>query len=134
LIIEQSAIHTIRQKEAIRLRDSVIPLLRLNAALANETLEMGSNGKSTIVVVKASDTLVGIVVDALMERQEIVVKSLGKYLGDIEGIAGATILGDGQVALILDVASLTKMLIPGDTSSRRQKLRAVNMLNPTAAH
>ncbi len=86
-----------------------MPLLRLNKTFNNGVLETKSNGKNTVVVVKAGDQLVGIVVDALMDQQEIVVKSLGKYLGDVEGIAGATILGDGQVALILDVASLAKM-------------------------
>ena len=111
MTIESSAIQTIRGKEIIRWRDSIIPLLRLNTTFGSEVMEIESSDKNLIVVVKVDDRLVGILVDALMERQEIVVKSLGKYLGDIDGIAGATILGDGEVALILDAASLSKMLM-----------------------
>ena len=133
LRIEPSEIETIRGKEIIRVRDSIIPLLRLNKVLGNRTTEIESNDKIFIVVVKTGERLVGIVVDALMEQQEIVVKSLGKYLGDIEGIAGATILGDGQVALILDIGSLVKMAAQSNIDKIRQQMEVVSTLNPTPA-
>jgi len=59
-----------------------------------------------VVVVGISERRVGIVVEELIGEQEIVIKSLGNYIGDVPGLAGATILGDGSVALILDVRGL----------------------------
>ncbi len=109
LMVEPGQIHTIGGREMVRLRDSIVPLLRLDRILGGAPPETDSEEKCLIVVVRAGDDQLGIVVDALMERQEVVVKSLGDYLGDITGIAGATILGDGQVALILEVGSLAAM-------------------------
>lgn len=131
LLVEPSEIQTIGRKEIIRSRDNLIPLWRLNT-----TLDSGGDGStydntSLVVVVKAGDWLVGIVVDTLMEQQEIVVKSIGDYLGDIEGIAGATILGDGQVALILDIASLTRITMHGGIDSKRQDSGVVKLSMPT---
>lgn len=133
LAIEPWEIQNINNKEIIRWRDRLIPLLRLNTTLNSEVKELESHGKNVIVVVKAGDSLVGITVDALMEPREIVVKSLGKYLGDIEGIAGATILGDGRVALILDVASLAKMAIQKHTGKGSHKTQTVTKLSPASA-
>ena len=67
-----------------------------------------SNGKKDdrdilpLVIISVNDRKVGLIVDTLLHRQEIVIKSMGEYLGDIHGFAGATILGDGRVILILD--------------------------------
>ena len=125
MIVTPAEIKTIGRKEVINRRGSIIPLLRLNTALGQETREIETNGKgSLVVVVKADDKSAGLIVDGLMERQEIVVKSLGEYLGDIEGIAGATILGDGKVALILDVASLIKMAIQESAGNRNPEPQA----------
>jgi len=55
-----------------------------------------------IVIITVNDRRLGLVVDTLLERQEIVIKSLGQYLGELPGISGATIMGDGNVVLILD--------------------------------
>lgn len=60
----------------------------------------------TVVIVKKGDKLAGLVVDNLMGQQEIVIKSLGKYINIDKVISGATILGDGEIALILDVNTL----------------------------
>lgn len=133
LMVEPWEVQTIRGKEIIRLRDEILPVLRLNVVLGGGVRSTENKAKDLVVVVRASDKLVGIVVDALMERQEIVVKSLGEYLGDIEGIAGATILGDGKVALILDVASLTKMTIQGSADNKKREMRAVDTLHLTAS-
>lgn len=132
LTIEPWEIQTIRKKEIIRWRDSLIPLLRLNVTFDGEAMQIQDNAKDLVVVVKVGESLVGIMVDTMMERQDIVVKSLGKYLGDIEGIAGATILGDGQVSLILDLASLARMSMQKGAGNGRQGMRAINTLSPTA--
>ncbi len=110
LTVESHEIQPIRGREVIRVRDEIIPLLKLSTVMGGSEADTGESDKTLIVVVRAGDLLLGVIVDALMERQEVVVKSMGDYLGDIEGIAGATILGDGQVALILDVASLARLL------------------------
>ena len=71
-----------------------------------------SNGEagthSFVVAVRLGDRQVGLVVDKLLGEQEVVIKSLGEFIGDVDGIAGATILGDGSVAMIVDVNSLLR--------------------------
>ncbi|MEE8318140.1 MAG: chemotaxis protein CheA [Dehalococcoidales bacterium] len=133
LLVEPSAIQTIGRKEIFRSREDLIPLWRLNATLDGKRNGNPYGDTSLVVVVKAGDWLVGIVVDTLMEQQEIVVKSIGDYLGDIEGIAGATILGDGQVALILDIASLARMAMRGGSDIKKQKSGAAKVLSMAAA-
>jgi two-component system chemotaxis sensor kinase CheA len=110
LLIEQREILTIRGRSVIRLRNNVIPLATLDSASGKRSA--GREGKCFIVVAKDGEKSIGVVVDELMEQQEFVVKPLGKFLVDIRGIAGATILGDGQVGLILDVPALIKMATP----------------------
>ncbi len=112
LLIERREILTIRGKHVIRLRDNVIPLLALDGSPGLRIDRTGGVDKCFIVVAKDGEKSIGVVVDELMEQQEFVVKPLGKFLVDIRGIAGATILGDGQVGLILDVPALIKMAAP----------------------
>jgi two-component system, chemotaxis family, sensor kinase CheA len=113
LLIEQREILTIRGRNVIRLRNNVIPLVTLdNAAGLGKRRADRVVDKCFIVVAKDGEKSIGVVVDELMEQQEFVVKPLGKFLVDIRGIAGATILGDGQVGLILDVPALIKMATP----------------------
>ena len=95
----------VHAKEVIHLRGSVIPLIRLDRMLAIEPMEEEPE-RLTVVIVKRGDTQAGLVVDNLMGQQEIVIKSLGKYINGNKLISGATILGDGEVALILDVNTL----------------------------
>jgi two-component system chemotaxis sensor kinase CheA len=95
----------VQAKEVIYLRGSVIPLVHLDKILDCEEKEEQQES-ITVVVVKKGDSFVGIVVDNLIGQQEIVIKSLGKVIEDNKHISGATILGDGEVALILDVNSL----------------------------
>ncbi|MCX4267393.1 MAG: chemotaxis protein CheA [Lachnospiraceae bacterium] len=91
-------------KEVIHLRGKVIPLIRLNEVL---DVESSSQSESLIVVIiQKGEKLAGLVVDELIGQQEIVIKSLGKYLNSNKLISGATILGDGEVALILDPGTL----------------------------
>lgn len=95
----------VEAKEVIHLRGNVIPLIRLDKILDIEPLENGPESL-TVVIVKRGDSQVGLVVDKLIGQQEIVIKSLGKYINGNKLISGATILGDGEVALILDANTL----------------------------
>jgi two-component system chemotaxis sensor kinase CheA len=104
--IEPSSIKLIQKKEVILLRNQVIPLIRLDNMLEVEKTEADPNKPLTVVIVKKSDKFAGFIIDELIGQQEIVIKTLGKYLAGISMIAGATILGNGQVALILNVNSL----------------------------
>ncbi|MBZ9688111.1 chemotaxis protein CheA [Clostridium estertheticum] len=90
-------------KEVIVYNDSVIPLVRVNKKLQVET---NSKNKKYIVIVKVGEKIVGLLVDSLLGQQEIVIKPLGKTLQGLKEYIGATILGDGLVTLILDVAAL----------------------------
>jgi two-component system chemotaxis sensor kinase CheA len=112
LLMEQREILTIRGRHVIRLRNNVIPLVSLDGAPKLGMSRTDRSDKCFIVVAKDGEKSIGVVVDELMEQQEFVVKPLGKFLVDIRGIAGATILGDGQVGLILDVPALIKMATP----------------------
>ncbi len=103
--IPRQDIKKIQEKEVIHLRGSVIPIVRLGEILdcgGSETKE----DSLLVVIVKKGDRLAGMVVNELMGQQEIVIKSIGKYIKNHKIISGATILGNGDVALILDVNSL----------------------------
>ena len=95
----------VQAKEVIHLRGNVIPLIRLDRILDIEPREEEPESL-TVVIVKRGDSQAGLVVDNLMGQQEIVIKSLGKYINGNKLISGATILGDGEVALILDANTL----------------------------
>ncbi len=94
----------VESQEVIHLRGTVIPLIRLDQLLDCEPKEEAEN--LTVVIVQKGDSSAGLVVDNLIGQQEIVIKSLGKYINNSKIISGATILGDGEVALILDVNTL----------------------------
>ena len=99
-----SDIKYVEAKEVIHLRDTVIPLVRLDRVLDVEPKEDPEH--LTVVIVKRGDQQAGLVVDDLIGQQEIVIKSLGKYINGNKLISGATILGDGEVALIIDANTL----------------------------
>lgn len=103
--IEQSAIKYVQNKEITVLRENTLPLLRLHEIL-NVVSKKEEGTVHNIVVVRKGEKRAGFIVDDLIGQQEIVIKSLGKLLTGISGIAGATILGSGEVALILDVDAL----------------------------
>ena len=92
-------------KEVINLRGTVIPLIRLDQILDVETNEEEPESL-TVVIVKKGDKQAGLVVDNLIGQQEIVIKSIGDYINCSKLIGGATILGDGEIALILEVNTL----------------------------
>lgn len=113
LALESEEIDTVAQKEVIRLRDRIIPLLRLDTLLGVSTNGSGRSGKVHVVVVKSGERIMGLAVDSLNDPQEVMVKSLGSLIGEIKGISGASILGNGEVALILDVPSLVRFATMG---------------------
>ncbi|MDE6214399.1 MAG: chemotaxis protein CheW, partial [Lachnospiraceae bacterium] len=100
-----SEVKLVQAKEVITLRDQVIPLIRLNEVLEVPS-KKGPEDNLVVVVVKKGDKLAGLVVDELIGQLEIVIKSLGKYINKCKIISGATVLGDGEVALILDANTL----------------------------
>lgn len=108
--IHNEDIQHLKNQEAIMLRGNVLPILRMKNIFYPE-LDSKDTGKLFIVVVSMLDKQVGLVVDSLVGEQEIVIKNLSKFIGDIKGISGATIMGDGRVALILDIASLINKVI-----------------------
>lgn len=104
IYIEEQDIKTVNQDRVITLRDDILTLYSLT-----ERLGMGSfinRDEYSVVVVEAGNKKAGLIVDELLGQQEIVIKSLSSFIKDSKGIAGATVLGNGRVALILDVATL----------------------------
>ena len=102
--IPSSDVKLVQGKEVIQLRGTVIQIVRLSNLLGFDTEE---NSEDMIVVIaKKGDSQAGLVVDELIGQQEIVIKSLGKYINNDRIISGATILGDGEVALIIDANAL----------------------------
>ncbi|GAB6061142.1 Hpt domain-containing protein [Desulfonatronum parangueonense] len=99
--IETSVLTDVSGRKAVTLRDEVLGIVELTDLLG---LPKNNNHRELlpVVVITDNDRRLGLVVDRLLERQEVVIKPLGTYLGDIEGISGATIMGDGSVVLILD--------------------------------
>lgn len=103
--IEPNEIKLVQNEEVIHLRGTVIPLIRLTEVLDVESTN-DKNDSLVVVIVKKGDKMAGLVIDELLGQQEIVIKSLGKYIKQCKFISGATILGDGEVALILDANAL----------------------------
>ncbi|MBP2658309.1 MAG: CheA signal transduction histidine kinase [Firmicutes bacterium] len=102
-----SDIKTVQNKEVILLRGQIIPIVRLADVLnIPDSDNQHTEEELFVVIVHIGEQRAGIIVDNLIGQQEIVIKSLGKLLAGIKIIAGATILGNGQVALILDIGSL----------------------------
>ncbi|RQD67776.1 MAG: chemotaxis protein CheA [Tindallia sp. MSAO_Bac2] len=105
--IKEEQIRKVQGKEVVLFRQSTLPILRLSGILNVPPLEEKTQtDEYTVVIISHGDRTFGLVVDELIGQQEIVIKSLGKYLNGIRGIAGATILGNGTVSLIVDTNSL----------------------------
>ncbi|MDR5658245.1 chemotaxis protein CheA [Serpentinicella sp. ANB-PHB4] len=102
--IHPEKIRRIQGNEVVLFRNTTLPILRLSKLL-DVTDTNTEESEHSIVIVKKGDKTAGILVDRLIGQQEIVIKSLGKFLANINGIAGATILGNGSVALIVDTNS-----------------------------
>ena len=104
LKVDADGIHEVGAGEMIRLRDRLLPIIRLDRFFA-----LGKHEERTaeyVVVVGSGEKRGGLLVDRLIGQQEIVIKGMDDYLGELPGIAGGTVLGDGKVSLIIDIASL----------------------------
>lgn len=102
--VKMGDIRKIQNQEVVLFRNNTLPIIRLNRVLGIQ--DSSENEETTMVVVKKGEKEAGLIVDKLIGQQEIVIKSLGKFLLGIPYLAGATILGNGQISLILDVNSL----------------------------
>jgi two-component system chemotaxis sensor kinase CheA len=103
---QQSEIYYVNQRPVLRLRDDIIPVVNLNEILRGGMGGFIMTEKPYIVIVGLADKKLGINVDRFLGQEEVVIKSLGQYLGSTEGVAGATILGDGRIRLIVDLIGL----------------------------
>ena len=99
------SIYTIEGKNVLRLRDEVLSLVRLSDVFGVKQV-FESNDLVYVVVIGVAESKLGIIVDIMVGQEEVVVKSMGDYLQNIRGIAGATVRGDGRIMLIVDVAAM----------------------------
>ncbi|MFP4372314.1 MAG: chemotaxis protein CheA [Halanaerobium sp.] len=108
LTISPENIKKVRGKDVIVLRENTIPLVSASEIFGNDNLGSFKKADSdlSVVILKSGDRFIGLIVEELLNQQEIVIKSLGNYLQDTEYISGATIIGDGDVALIIDVRDI----------------------------
>jgi two-component system chemotaxis sensor kinase CheA len=110
LLLKDDEVQSLNRKEVIVLRGVTTPLIRLSEKFQASSKQNGPKSETSyVVIVGLADQRVGLVVDELIGEQEVVIKSLSRYVGDCPGLSGATILGDGNVALIVDVNSLVPM-------------------------
>ncbi len=105
----QSDVSYINQRPVLRLRDEIIPVINLPYVLRSDRRGLMLAEKPYIVVIGLADQKLGINMDRFLGQEEVVIKSLGNYLGTTEGVAGATILGDGRIRLIVDLIGLFNM-------------------------
>lgn len=112
---------TIEGVEVMQLRESTLPLVRL-ADLFNMPAAVSADGRAFVVVVSTGMKRVGLVVNALLGQEEVVIKPLEDYLQEESGFSGATILGDGRISLILDIYELVNLSI--DRQAHRKKVVA----------
>jgi two-component system chemotaxis sensor kinase CheA len=99
----------VNKREVIRLRDTVLPILNLREVLFTGFLQE-ERKTLYVVVVGFAEKRLGLIVDELIGQEEVVIKSMGDYLGNTPGVAGATIMGDGRIRLIVDVGGLFKLV------------------------
>jgi len=117
LRVDEKDFHVIGGQEVLKLRDSVLPLLRLQRIFGSSR-RTSSAEKTTcyVVIVGVAEKRIGLVVTRLLGQQEVAIKSLGKFLANLPGIGGSTIMGDGRVALIVDPMGL---IGDGETTGAR---------------
>lgn len=106
--ISQEEIYAIDGKSVLRLRDEVLSLVRLTDIFKIDSVLEAMN-EVYVVIIGLADQKIGVIVDYLVGQEEVVIKSLGYYLKGTEGIAGATVRGDGKITLIVDVAGMMEM-------------------------
>jgi Chemotaxis protein histidine kinase and related kinases len=107
--ITPEEIYSIQGREVIRVRDTILPLARMSDIIGkNRTVQQSA--VSYVVIVGWAEKRIGLLVDSLQGQKEVVIKTLGNYLGEVPGIAGSTILGDGSVILVIDVGRFIELV------------------------
>ncbi|MGN8465672.1 chemotaxis histidine kinase/response regulator CheAY2 [Helicobacter pylori] len=106
--ISQDEIYTVDGKSVLHLRDEVLSLVRLSDIFKVDAI-LESNSDVYVVIIGLADQKIGVIVDYLIGQEEVVIKSLGYYLKNTRGIAGATVRGDGKITLIVDVGAMMDM-------------------------
>lgn len=114
--MDLSKSHVVDGQDCIAIRDQAIPLFYMKDWLVKDFVEHSREGFAHVVIVTVGSRRVGFVVDQLIGQEEVVIKPLGKMLQGTPGMAGATITGDGTIALILDIPSLLRRYAKGTTS------------------
>ncbi len=109
--LSKNEIYFVNQTECIKLRDQVHPLIDIDESLYGTKVNGSDKDFQFIVIVGIAEKRFGLKVDKLIGQNEVVIKSLGNYLGNIDGIAGSTIMGDGKVVMIADIAELVHKIM-----------------------
>src|SRR5690606_30505041 len=130
--IAATEIGAVHGQRTARVRDRVVSVIALNdifewnqpAAKAMSDDEQSASDDETLVIVGVEGSELGLRVDALLGEQDVVIKSLEENFENVGGVAGASILGDGRVSLILDVASLLAMSQQGTRSAESEEIAA----------
>ena len=115
LMIDADAIETVERREVIELRKSTVPLLRLDRVFSLTTGEEDDTRRLFVAIVGLAEKRMGFVVDELLGQQDVVIKSLGKALAFVKGVAGAAELGNQKTILVLDVAGLMSEALRGES-------------------
>jgi two-component system chemotaxis sensor kinase CheA len=128
--VSEDRVHHVHRSRVIEIRDRIVPIVSLDDVFlwGGESYLAGRGSANRdenvharrVVVLQSADEMIGLEVNQLMGLQEVVLKSLDKNLGPVEGLSGASILGDGRVSLILDVDRLMEMA----SESRRERVVA----------
>ena len=116
LMIDADVIQTVEKREVLELRKSTVPLLRLNQVFDLGSEERSDEKRLFVAIVGLAEKRMGFVVDELLGQQDVVIKSLGKALSFVQGIAGAAELGNQKTILVLDVAGLMTEALRGESS------------------
>ncbi len=106
--VSQDEVYMVEGKSVLRLRDEILTLVKLSDIFAIDNV-INNSSELYVVVIGLAENKIGVVVDYLVGQEEVVIKSLGYYLKGTEGIAGATVRGDGKITLIVDVAGMMNM-------------------------
>jgi two-component system chemotaxis sensor kinase CheA len=107
-IVQKSQIRQVHGSKMIEYREHIIPLVSLSKLFQIPGYSEDNETETEIIVIRKGDKMAALMVDEFIGQQEIVLKTLGKYLTNLFAVSGATILGDGQVALIIDTNALIK--------------------------
>jgi two-component system, chemotaxis family, sensor kinase CheA len=109
MLIDASEISAIEKNEVIFVRGKALPLKKLGSLLKCASPSADIKGPVPVVIVRLAEKRVALAVDELLGKQEVVMKSIGDYLGRVEGIEGASVLADGSVTLIVDIEAALRM-------------------------